>query len=102
MTLESGRSRIARLVLRSRAMRLRARCWWSPHELRRSAASLLLGQNIPLEVVSETLGHSSIRITADIYGHLVEPARQEAAHTMDRALTSDIEVASEGLVGISA
>ena len=63
---------------------------WSPHELRHSAASLLLGQNIPLKVVSETLGHSSIRITADIYGHLLEPARQEAAHA-NAAQTKRIE-----------
>jgi integrase len=59
---------------------------WSPHELRHSAASLLLAQGVPLKVVSETLGHSSIRITADVYGHLLEPDRIDAAHAMDRAL----------------
>ena len=59
---------------------------WSPHELRHSAASLLLGQGVDLKVVSETLGHSSIRITADVYGHLLEPAREEAAEAMERAL----------------
>ena len=59
---------------------------WSPHELRHSAASLLLGQGVPLKVVSETLGHSSIRITADVYGHLLEPAREEAAEAMELAL----------------
>lgn len=59
---------------------------WSPHELRHSAASLLLSQGVPLKVVSETLGHSSIRITADVYGHLLEPAREEAAEAMERAL----------------
>jgi integrase len=59
---------------------------WSPHELRHSAASLLLAQGISLKVVSELLGHSSIRVTADIYSHLLEPARQEAAEAMERAL----------------
>ena len=59
---------------------------WSPHELRHSAASLLIGQGVDLKVVSETLGHSSIRITADVYGHLLEPAREEAAEAMERAL----------------
>lgn len=28
------------------------------------------------------LGHSSIRVTADVYGHLLEPARAEAAEAM--------------------
>lgn len=59
---------------------------WSPHELRHSAASLLLAMGVPLKVVSETLGHSSIRVTADTYGHIMEPARAEAADAMATAL----------------
>lgn len=58
---------------------------WSPHSLRHSAASILLAQGVPLKTVSEMLGHSSIRITSDVYGHLLAPARQEAADAMDRA-----------------
>lgn len=61
---------------------------WSPHELRHSAASLLLAQGVPLKVVSETLGHSSIRVTADVYGHLLEPAKAEAADAMSRLLAT--------------
>jgi integrase len=59
---------------------------WHPHELRHSAASLMLAMNVPLEVVSETLGHSSIRVTKDVYGHLLTPAREAAADAMSRAL----------------
>lgn len=59
---------------------------WSPHELRHSAGSLLLAQGVPLEVVSETLGHSSIRITKDVYGHLLDGQRAQAAHAMEAAL----------------
>lgn len=59
---------------------------WHPHELRHSSASLLLAQGVPLKVVSEILGHSSITVTADIYSHLMAPARDEAAAAMDRAL----------------
>jgi integrase len=59
---------------------------FSPHELRHSAASLLIAQGVPLKVISEMLGHSSIRITADVYGHLLEPAREDAAEAMERAL----------------
>lgn len=59
---------------------------WSTHELRHSAASLMLAQGLSLKVVSETLGHSQISITADIYGHLLEPARREAAEAMGRVL----------------
>ena len=59
---------------------------WTPHELRHSAASLLIAMGVPLKVVSETLGHSSIRITADVYGHLLDESRIEAARAMERAL----------------
>ena len=58
----------------------------TPHELRHSAASLLIAQGVPLKVVSEMLGHASIRITADVYGHLLEPAKAEAAEAMESAL----------------
>jgi integrase len=60
---------------------------WHPHELRHSAASLLLAQGVPLKVVSEFLGHSGINVTANVYAHLLAPARDEAAAAMNRALT---------------
>lgn len=59
---------------------------WHPHEARHSAASVMLAQGVPLEVVSEVLGHSSISITKDVYGHLVEGAKRDAAERMAAAL----------------
>jgi integrase len=52
---------------------------WHPHELRHSAASLMLAAGVPIQVVSDVLGHSSIRMTADVYGHVLQPQREEAA-----------------------
>jgi integrase len=60
---------------------------WTPHGLRHSAASLLIAAKVPLKTVSEMLGHSSIRVTADVYGHLMEPARADAAEAMDQILS---------------
>ena len=60
---------------------------WHPHELRHSAASLLLAHGVPLKVVSDILGHASINITADIYFHILAPAKDDAAAAMDRALS---------------
>lgn len=42
---------------------------------------------VPLEVVSELLGHSSIRVTKDIYGHLLAESKAQAATAMDRILS---------------
>jgi integrase len=59
---------------------------WTPHQLRHSAASLLIAQDVPLKLVSEVLGHSSIRMTADVYGHLYDDAGAVAADAMTAAL----------------
>ena len=59
---------------------------WHPHELRHSAASIMLAQGVPLEVVAAVLGHSSIRMTADVYAHIRAPQRQAAAKAMASAL----------------
>jgi integrase len=62
---------------------------WHPHELRHSAASLMLAQGVKIQVVSEVLGHSSIRMTADVYGHVLAPDRQAAADAMGSLLWDD-------------
>lgn len=56
------------------------------HDLRHTAASLMLAGGVPLKVVSEALGHSSLAITADVYSHVTPDLRREAADAMDRAL----------------
>jgi integrase len=57
-----------------------------PHRLRHSTAALLLDQGIPLDAVSETLGHSSIRTTKDVYGKMLDPGRARVAAAIERAL----------------
>ncbi|HWL42581.1 MAG TPA: site-specific integrase [Ilumatobacter sp.] len=59
---------------------------WHPHELRHSAGSLLLAQGVPLKMISEMLGHSSITVTADVYAHVLAPAKDDVAAAMDRAI----------------
>jgi len=52
------------------------------HDTRHSYASACLDAGVPLKVLSERLGHSSIAITADIYQHVSEKVDQDSA---DRA-----------------
>jgi integrase len=70
----------------SRICRRAALGHWHLHELRHSGASLMLAQGIDLYVVSEVLGHSSVAITKDVYGHLVEGQKRAAAARMSAAL----------------
>jgi integrase len=41
------------------------------HDLRHTAATMMLQAGAPVQHVSKILGHSSIAITVDTYGHLV-------------------------------
>ncbi len=61
---------------------------WHPHELRHPATSIMLAQGVPIEVVSNVLGHTSIRITADVYGHLLDEQKAQTANAMESALWS--------------
>lgn len=56
------------------------------HDLRHSAATLLMAQGVPIKMVSELLGHSTTRMTLDVYSHVLDPMRQEAADRMDDLL----------------
>ena len=50
----------------------------SLHLLRHSHGSHLLANGVPLPVVSQRLGHSSVRTTADIYSHAIHGQDDEA------------------------
>lgn len=56
------------------------------HDLRHCCASYLLSQGLPIKMVSEIIGHSSVAITLSIYGHVLKEQKDEAAHAMERVL----------------
>jgi integrase len=56
------------------------------HDLRHSAASLLIAEGVELVEVSMLLGHSELRVTADLYSHLQQQTAARAAKRMDAVL----------------
>ena len=46
----------------------------------------MLANGVKFQVVSQVLGHSSIRMTADVYGHILDPDREQAARAMTAVL----------------
>ncbi len=53
------------------------------HDLRHSAATLLLAQGVHARYIMELLGHSSISVTMNLYGHVLEDMKRETARQID-------------------
>ncbi|MBA2488786.1 MAG: site-specific integrase [Chloroflexi bacterium] len=58
------------------------------HDLRHACASLLLAQGVSPRVVMETLGHSQISVTMNVYSHVIPALQRDAADRMDALLSS--------------
>jgi len=58
------------------------------HDLRHSAATLLLSEGVHPKVVQERLGHSTIAVTMDVYSHVMPTLQREAADRLDRVLSA--------------
>ena len=56
------------------------------HDLRHTAASLMLNHGIPVLIVSKRLGHSKPSITIDVYSHLIPSQQAVAAQLMDNLM----------------
>ena len=88
-TTPAGRPLHGKTVLRS-FRHVLARAGLPPmrfHDLRHACAGLLLAQGVSARVIMETLGHSTISTTMNIYAHVLPQLQQEAAARMDALLT---------------
>ena len=54
------------------------------HDLRHTAATLLLMQGIHPKIVSEMLGHSTVSMTLDTYSHVLPDIQRDATEAFDR------------------
>ena len=58
------------------------------HDLRHSAATLLLGMGVHPKIVSELLGHTQIGITLDLYSHVTATMQRDAVRAFEGLLGS--------------
>lgn len=58
----------------------------TPHALRHTCGSWMLNAGVPIMTVSRHLGHESIKVTADIYGHVDRTSHAAAADVMAKLL----------------
>jgi integrase len=57
------------------------------HDMRHAAATYLLAEGFTLEDVKNLLGHSSITLTSNTYGHVLEQRQAQVAAGMDTVLS---------------
>jgi integrase len=67
----------------------------TPHEARHVCASILIASGLNAKAISVIMGHSSISVTFDVYGHLFEGSEAEAAELVAAYLAAQQERAVE-------
>ena len=60
---------------------------WTPRELRHSFVSVLSDAGLPVEQISQLVGHRGTTVTELVYRHQLRPVLQAGATVMDRLFT---------------
>jgi integrase len=68
------------------------------HDLRHTHASWLIAAGVPLTTIQHRLGHASIKVTSDVYGHLMPEAQIQAARAAAAGL-GDVYIAERAQIG---
>jgi integrase len=67
------------------------------HPARHTFASFMIAAGVNPKALSAIMGHSSIKVTFDLYGHLIPGAEHEAAALLDTFLRIEQDEAEEAV-----
>jgi len=56
---------------------------WHSHETRHTAVSIMSKNGVPIQDISDTMGHKSTHVTETVYRHVIVPAMRGGATVMD-------------------
>jgi integrase len=62
---------------------------WHAHEGRHTAVSIMSSNGVPIQDISDTVGHKSTHVTETVYRHVIVPAIRGGATVMDSIFTQD-------------
>jgi len=74
---------------------------WHAHEGRHTAVSIMSSNGVPLQEISDTVGHKSTHVTETVYRHVIVPAIRGGASVMDTVFADDSEDGN-GAAGVAA
>lgn len=72
---------------------------YTPHDLRRKWATVTLTNGVAIHEVSRWLGHQSIKITVDQYGHLTQDGRERCRQVVTKTFQGYLPEAAGGRLG---
>lgn len=72
------------------------------HQARHAYASFMIAAGVNAKALSTFMGHSSIKVTFDLYGHLMPGAEAEAATLLDNYLGAEVEAGEQAARGSDA
>lgn len=73
--------------------------WLRFHDLRHACATFLLTAGVDARIVMDILGHSTIRLTMDTYGHALPEDLRDAAGAIDQILDEAVSKFTGGELG---
>ena len=56
---------------------------WHAHEGRHTAVSIMSSNGVPIQEISDTVGHKSTHVTENVYLHVIRPTIRGGATVMD-------------------
>ena len=62
---------------------------WHAHEGRHTAVSIMSSNGVPIQEISDTVGHKSTHVTETVYRHVIVPAIRGGATVMDGVFYDD-------------
>jgi len=68
---------------------------WHAHEGRHTAASIMSSNGVPIQDISDTLGHKSTHVTETVYRHVIVPEIRGGATVMDGVFDDDEDGSDE-------
>jgi len=63
---------------------------WHAHEGRHTVVSIMSSNGVPIQEVSDTVGHKSHHVTETVYGHVIVPAIRGRAMVMNAEINDDL------------
>jgi len=75
---------------------------WHAHEGRHTAVSIMSANGIPLQEISDTVGHKSTNVTETVYRHVIVPAIRGGATVMDQVFGEAADDDGDGQSGTTA